>query len=160
MDIDFINGGILSYILPAALLVCAIMAMAQLFRGRFTGVITLAVFGAIVFFGFNFYAGSHDTDALKSAISQRYGLSVTDAQANELNTNHSYRRHAPDATVSTTQGTAKPYGTVKVSLHAVKREVMMYQVRGRWYIGSVPAKNAANQKVRELPVSDAIPSLN
>ena len=160
MNIDLINGGILSWIMPIILFVFGIMALSQLFRGQVFAMLPPLITAVIAMVGFTFYSSWHDAQAVQSAVSEHYSLTISEDQAKALQADHSYRRHEPDLTISTTQGVAEPHGTINVSLHGVKQRVMMYKTNGKWYVGSVPAASAADQKVRELPVSNAIPSLN
>lgn len=160
VKIDFIASGILSYAIPALLIIGALVSAAQIFRGHFTPVIMWFVVGIAGMLAFNFYAGQQDTQAVTSAVSQRYGLSLTDEQAKVLQKDHSYRRHGPDLTVASDHGVAKPYGSTTVSLRGIKQKVMMYEVNDLLYIGSLPKAGAADQELRELPVSSDIPSLN
>jgi hypothetical protein len=164
MNIDLWGSGILSYILPGAMILVALYTVGQIMvggRGGWTKGIAMMLTLGIAAVAFSFYTRDHDHQAVRAAISQRYGLLVNDAQVGVLRENHSYRRYEPDITVDTKQGVANPYGTIQITQHGAKQKVMMYQAKGRWYLGAVPAKNAADQEVLELPLAhNAIPSVN
>lgn len=161
MEIDFLGSGILSYVLPVAVIIGAVIAIPQILRGRYNTLIALVVVGGGGLLGFHFYSQAQDTQALQSAVSQRYGLPLTDFQVGVLRENHSYRRYERDVTVDTKQGVAKPYGTISVTQHGAKRKVMMYEAHGKWFLGSLPAASASDQEVQELSVIDGgIPSVN